>query len=278
MSANTDAATEITRASKSNLALAFVALSPERRRDISVFYAFCRLVDDIADDGTRPVAERQAALDAWKGSLAAATPDEPALAPAVRELIAKYRLPLEHFREIIAGVEMDLSGTNYETWEELRIYCHRVASVVGLVSIEIFGCKDAGCRQYALDLGLALQLTNIIRDVGEDYANGGRIYLPREDMERFGYGVAGLALGRHDGAFVQLMRFEARRARSFYESAEGALPAGERRTMVAAEIMRTIYKRLLKRMERDEFHVFTKRYRLNALEKALCIARVMLAR
>lgn len=268
-------AEKITRASKSNLALAFIALPRERRRDISVFYAFCRVIDDIADDGTRSAAERQQALDTWKLGLICETAHESPLAAAVRELIAKYSLPPTHFLEIIAGVEMDIAQTVYETWEELRVYCHRVASVVGLVSIEIFGYRDPGCIQYARELGLALQLTNILRDVGEDYANGGRIYLPRADMDRFGYNVAGLALGRHDEEFLALMSFEAERARGYYRAAEAALPAVDRRNMVAAEIMRTIYRRLLERMQRDGFRVFSKRYRLSKLEKSASIVSVL---
>ena len=269
-------AEEITRASKSNLALAFIALPRERRRDISVFYAFCRVIDDIADDPLPPVAERQRALDFWKESLAAPQPREPALAPVVRELIAKYRLPVEHFREIIAGCEMDLARVTYETWNDLRCYCHRVASVVGLVSIEIFGYRDSGCREYALDLGLALQLTNILRDVGQDYASDGRIYLPREEMERFGYPPEALAQRIRSPQFLALMEFQAARAHDFYRRARAALPPIDQRSMAAAEIMRTVYFKLLTRMERDGFRVFDRRYRLNKLEKTLCIARVLL--
>ncbi len=267
---------EITRASKSNLALAFIALPPERRRDISIFYAFCRVIDDIADDPHPPVADRQRALDLWRESLAAPQPREPALAPIVRELIAKYRLPVEHLREIIAGCEMDLTRVTYETWDDLRQYCHRVASVVGLVSIEIFGYRHPGCREYALDLGLALQLTNILRDVGQDFASDGRIYLPREEMARFGYTVEALAAQRRSPEFLALMQFQAARAHTLYRRARVSLPPTDQRSMAAAEIMRTVYFKLLTRMESDGFRVFEKRYRLNKLEKSLCIARVLL--
>ena len=266
-------AEQITRASKSNLALAFVALPPERRRDITTFYGFCRVVDDLADEPGLTVAERHAGLDGWKASLTAAQSGEPALAAEVRALIAKYRLPAEYFLEIILGCEMDVRGTTYETWADLRLYCHRVASVVGLVSIEIFGGTDPACRQYALDLGLALQLTNILRDVGEDFRNGGRIYLPRADLAECGYDADRLARGIHDAAFRRLMEFEAARARSFFAAAEAALPAAERRAMAAAEIMRAIYARLLGKMERGGFHVFTQRYRLSRWEKLVCMWR-----
>lgn len=265
-------AQEITRASNSNLALAFISLPRECRDDITVFYAWCRVVDDIADDPDVPRADRIAALDVWKRALREPTPDEPSLAPPVRALIAKYSLPAEHFHEIIAGVEMDLDGASYATWEDLRLYCYRVASAVGLVSIEIFGCREPASREYAIELGLALQLTNILRDVGEDWRNGGRIYLPREDLARFGYTADDLAAGRHNDAFLALMNFETERARAFYARAISLLPLADRRALVAAEIMRTIYSRLLDRMERDSFHVFTQRYRLSRIEKLAAIA------
>ncbi len=269
-------ATEITRASKSNLALAFIALPPERRHDISIFYAFCRVIDDIADDPAVPVVERQRALDLWKESVAAPHAHQPALAPVVRDLIAKYALPVAHFHEIIAGCEMDLARVSFDTWEELRGYCHRVASVVGLVSIEIFGYRDAGCRDYALELGLALQLTNIMRDVGHDYASDRRIYLPRAELARFGYTESDLAARRHTSEFTALMEFQAARAHALYHNATELLPPIDQRAMVAAEIMRTVYFNILTRMERDGFQVFEKRYRLSKFRKLLCILRVLL--
>ena len=266
----------ITRASKSNLALAFVSLPRERRDDITVFYAWCRVIDDIADDSGESVAHRRAALDSWKQALAQPVAGESALAAPVRALMAKYRLSDEHFLEIIAGVEMDLDEVTYATWNDLRLYCYRVASAVGLVSIEIFGYRDAGCKTYAVELGLALQLTNILRDVGQDFANGSRIYLPREDLARFGYTAEDLAARRHNDAFRALMRFEAERAIGFYRSAQAALPPIDRRAMVAAEIMRAVYRRLLDRMQRDGFRVFDRRYSLSRLEKIALIVTTTL--
>ena len=271
MSAAPADARAITRASKSNLALAFIALPRERRDDITVFYAWCRVIDDIADDPGQSVAQRRAALDLWKQALERPAAGESALAGPVRALLAKYRLGTEHFLEIIAGVEMDLDAVSYATWDDLRLYCYRVASAVGLVSIEIFGYRDPGCKIYAVELGLALQLTNILRDVGQDFANGGRIYLPGEDLARFGCTAADLAAGRRNDAFLALMRHETERALAFYRSASAALPPGDRRSMVAAEIMRAVYRRLLDRMVRDGFHVFTRRYSLSRLEKIALI-------
>lgn len=268
-------AEEITRASKSNLALAFIALPAERRADISVFYAFCRVVDDIADEEGIPPEQRRAGLDGWRRALAGPQSDDPPLASAVRALMQKYRLTPEHFLEIIAGCEMDLTGARYETWDDLRVYCYRVASAVGLVSIEIFGYTDARCREYAVDLGLALQVTNIIRDVGADWENGGRIYLPREEMARFAFSEDDLRAGRENDAFRALIAFQAERAESLYAKAVAELPPADQRSMGAAEIMRHVYHRLLDKMRRDGFHVLHKRYRLSKPAKLACIAKVL---
>jgi phytoene synthase len=231
-------AEKITRQSKSNLALAFISLGRERKRDITVFYAFCRVIDDIADSPELHVAEKQSGLAAWRQMLRVAVPGEPSLAGDMRGLIDKYSLSPGMLEEIIAGVEMDLNISRYATFDELRVYCYRVASAVGLVSIEIFGYRNPACKEYAIQLGLALQMTNIIRDVGKDLRNG-RIYLPQEDLTRFDYSEAELQ---------------------------------DRQSMVAAEIMASVYRGLLRRMELDKFRVFEKEYWLSKLEKAGRIA------
>jgi 15-cis-phytoene synthase len=264
-------AAKITRQSKSNLALAFISLGRERKRDITVFYAFCRVIDDIADSAQFDAVQKQGRLAAWREMLRRACADEPVLAREVRGLIDKYSLPIDILEEIIAGVEMDLSISRYSTFEELRVYCYRVASAVGLVSIEIFGYGNARCKEYALELGLALQMTNIIRDVGKDLRSG-RIYLPQEDLARFGYSEMELQDRQHNERFVRLMEFEAARAREFFSRAAEALPPEDRRAMVPAEIMSSIYRGLLRRMELDQFRVFEKEYRLSGLEKVGRIA------
>jgi len=264
-------AAKITRQSKSNLALAFISLGRERKRDITVFYAFCCVIDDIADSAQFDIAQKEIRLAAWREMLRGACADEPLLAREVRGLIDKYSLPIDILEEIIAGVEMDLSISRYATFEELRVYCYRVASAVGLVSIEIFGYRNARCKEYALELGLALQMTNIIRDVGKDLRSG-RIYLPQEDVARFGYSELELQDRQHNERFVGLMEFEAARAREFFSRAAAALPSEDRRAMVPAEIMSSIYRGLLRRMELDQFRVFEKEYRLSGLEKAGRIA------
>jgi phytoene synthase len=260
-------ATKITRASKSNLALAFVSLSAERRRDITTFYAFCRVIDDIADDSGLEVEEKRRRLNEWREWLRAPRPNESELAAELRALMSKYSLGPEMLEEIIAGVEMDLTIQRYATFQELRLYCYRVASAVGLVSIEIFGYRNPSCKDYAVQLGLALQTTNIIRDVGKDL-QAGRIYLPQEDLVRFAYSEEELLDRRYNDRFVQLMEFEADRARQFFARAAEVLPREDRRSMVAAEIMASIYRGLLRRMELDKFRIFEKEYKLNKLEKA----------
>jgi 15-cis-phytoene synthase len=268
-------AARITRDSKSNLALAFVALGRERRNDITIFYAFCRVIDDIADDAETSVEDKASALRAWRKWIREGAPDEPALAGDVRGLYAKYAITPPMLDEIIDGVEMDLGNVRYETFEALRLYCYRVASAVGLVSIEIFGYRNAACRDYAIQLGLALQVTNIIRDVGKDLGNG-RIYLPQEDLVRFGYSEADLRARIHDDAFVQLMDFEASRAEDFFSRAAALLPREDRRSMVAAEIMASVYHSLLRRMKADQFRVFEKEYRLSKIEKSGRVAGQLL--
>jgi phytoene synthase len=268
-------AAKITRQSKSNLALAFVSLGRERRQDITIFYAFCRVIDDIADDVDLVAEEKKRGLAKWREWLRSPTPGEPALALDLRSLIDKYSLSPGMLEEIVAGVEMDLSISRYATFDDLRVYCYRVASAVGLVSIEIFGYRNPVCKEYAIELGLALQMTNIIRDVEKDLQDG-RIYLPREDLARFEYSETELQDRRYNDRFVRLMEFEAARARQFFTRAAALLPREDRRSMVAAEIMGSVYRGLLRKMELDKFRVFEKEYRLNKLEKAGRIAAQLL--
>jgi phytoene synthase len=268
-------AAKITRNSKSNLALAFVALGRERRNDITIFYAFCRVIDDIADSAETSAHEKANALQAWRAWIRESAPGEPDLARDVRGLYAKYAIAPPMLEEIIDGVEMDLGRVRYQTFEDLRLYCYRVASAVGLVSIEIFGYRNAACRDYAVELGLALQMTNIIRDVGKDL-NDGRIYLPQEDLARFDYPEADLQARRYNDAFVRLMKFQAARAEEFFSRAAALLPREDRRSMVAAEIMASVYNTLLKRMKADRFRVFDKEYRLSKIEKGGRIAGQLL--
>ena len=274
-SAPPTSAASITRSSKSNFALAFLALPRERRVDLVTFYAFCRVIDDLADDPDATVAEKQPRLDAWRRALRGAFPGEPALAGEVRALMAKYMLPPELLEELVEGCAMDLTPARYETFEDLLRYCYRVASVVGLASIAIFGCRSPRAREYAVTLGYALQVTNILRDVAKDLANGGRIYLPQADLARFGVTPEDLAQRQGGPGFAALMAFEAARAEALYARARAEFPQEDRRALAPAEIMGGVYHRLLQKMRRDGFRVFEHSYRLNQLEKLAIAARVL---
>ncbi len=265
-------AKEITKKSQSNLAFAFFSLPRETRQDITTFYAFCRRVDDAADDPDVPLSERRNWLQGWRRWLVQAQPDEPAFASELRTLIVKYKIDQRLFEEILLGVEMDLHPVRFENFEALHGYCYRVASAVGLVSIEIFGYRNPQSKEYAHKLGVALQLTNIIRDVDKDLRNGGRIYLPLRELEMFGYSEEALRKRIYNNAFVRLMEFQAERAHSFFREARRSLPSEDRRSMVAAEGMRAIYHALLRRIEKDRFRLFEKAYRLNHLEKAIIMS------
>jgi phytoene synthase len=276
MSTSATLAEKITRKAGSNLALSFIALPADRRRDLTIFYAFCRVVDDIADEPGIAPEEKQRRLDEWKRAIDGHFDGEPELAWPLRQVLKTYGIDRALLHEIVAGVGMDVRGTRYDTFAQLHTYCYRVASAVGLVSIGIFGCKNPASRAYAIALGIALQLTNITRDVARDYANGRRIYLPSEDLVRFGYTEADLATRKHSESFAELMIFEADRAAHYFNEAALLLPADDRRALVAAEIMTRIYRRLLDVMRRDGFRVFEKNYALGRIAKTRIIAGVLL--
>lgn len=249
-------------AKSSNLAFALGSLPAARRRDAMVFYAFCREIDDIADEPGRTPEEKHLLLDAWKDGLRGNQP----IPEELQTIIIRHHLDRELLVQIVEGVEMDIEPRDFPTFNDLRKYCWHVASAVGLASIKLFGCTDPKSVRYAEDLGYALQITNILRDVGED-ASLGRIYLPVEDTERFGVDREQLRQGTATGRFREMMAFEAGRAREYYAGARQSLTAQDARALVPAETMREIYSRLLDRMEADGFHVMETRYRLSKLEK-----------
>ncbi len=273
------ASEQITRKSASNLALAFVLLPRERRDAMSALYAFCREVDDVADEETRPAPERQAELNRWRDDLGRACAGGSPELPVNRELqpyIRQYRLPQELFEELIRGVEMDLAIKRYETYPHLDEYCYRVASVVGLLSIEIFGYQNPACREYARHLGLALQLTNILRDVQVD-AGRGRIYLPLEALRRHGVAEGDILGGRFTRNYAALAAEVADVARRHYRQARELLPGEDRRSMLAAELMGAVYWRLLRKLESKEFDVFgPKPTRISKPQKLFLILRTWL--
>jgi len=266
----------ITRKSASNLALAFVLLPRAKREGMYALYALCRQVDDIADNEALPAEERRQRLAAWRADLRRACGAESphfALSRELQPVIRQYRLPFDQFDQLLAGVEMDLDVHRYQTCEDLELYCYRVASVVGLLSIEIFGYRDPACRDYAVFLGKALQLTNILRDVRTD-ALRGRIYLPLAELARCRVAPEEILRGEYSERFFDLAGGAARRARHFYQLARQTLPALDRRAMVAAELMGSVYWRLLRKLERRRFNVFGPQpIRLNKGQKILLLLR-----
>jgi phytoene synthase len=248
----------ITRKSASNLALAFILLPRAKRDAMSALYAFCREVDDVADDETVPAEKRREQLAEWRADVKRACENQPPQFPVNRELqpvIRQFNLRFELFDDLLKGCEMDLDIKRYENFEALEKYCHHVASVVGLLSIEIFGYKNPACRDYAVYLGKALQLTNILRDVKTDAARE-RIYLPQSELEKFGVTGDEILNSKYSDRYFALATSVAARARGFYQLAQKTLPAEDRRSMVAAEMMASVYWRLLRKMERGRFDVF----------------------
>lgn len=263
---------EITRRSSSNFYYAFMLLPAERRRALHAVYAFCRFIDDIADD--EPAGDAKALLKRWREEVDRVYAGAPtrAISRALADSARHFNIPREHFDEIITGVEMDLTRNRYATFDELRQYCYRVASAVGLICIEIFGYTNPAARDYAEKLGIACQLTNILRDVKED-AQRNRIYLPLDDLARFDVSEEEILHSVYNDNFVRLMQFEAARAQEFYREAEAALPAEDRSSLLTAEAMRMIYGALLDRIVRSNYRVLDRRHSLSAPLKLYLVGR-----
>ncbi len=266
----------ITRQSASNLALAFILLPSDRRASMAALYAFCREVDDVADELSRPLAERQASLDRWRDEIRTACHGGSPTFPVCQELLPAIRthhLPFQLFDELLQGVEADLHVQRYPTYQDLEQYCYRVASVVGLLSIRIFGYSHPASQDYAIYLGKALQLTNILRDVRND-AERGRIYLPQEELARHGAREDDLLQFRYTEPFAAAAAAVARRARHFYQLARQTLPPEDRSAMATAELMGSVYWQLLRKLETRRFHTLGPRpVRVGKLQKLALIAR-----
>jgi len=250
---------KLARATGSNFYYSFLLLPRAQRRAIKDVYAFCRLLDDVVDEdqaGRNPYAE----LQYWRGEIEACFRGCPTSEFGEKLLVSieEFDLPKQPFLDLIDGMEMDLKWHSYQSFADLREYCYRAASAVGLICIEIFGYESARTREYAVNLGLALQLTNILRDLKEDIARG-RIYLPLEDLERHGYSERDLRLNFYNAPFIELMKFEHARAVSYFEKAAATLPDVDRASMFAAEIMKAIYRELLDQIPAVQFDVFRNR-------------------
>jgi phytoene synthase len=269
----------ITRKSASNLALAFILLPREKRDAMSALYAFCREVDDVADEDSVPTEKRRAQLSEWRDDIRRACENQPpefVVNQEFQPIIRQFRLPFALFDELIKGCEMDLEKKRYENYEQLELYCHRVASVVGLLSIEIFGYQNPATRDYAVYLGQALQLTNILRDVKTDAARG-RIYLPQTELEKFNVRENEILASKYTANYRAFAASVAVRAKNFYRLARETLPAEDRQAMVAAELMGSVYWQLLKKLEANQFNVFgEKPVRVHKSQKLALIFRAWL--
>ncbi len=250
----------------------FSLLPRDERNAMHSVYAFCRYADDIIDEeslyDTEPgivepndrIARKRERLNWLRREVERCYRGEsrhPILAP-LSAVVKRFRIPRQYFLTLLDGMEMDLVRNRYQRFEDLREYCYSVASVVGLICVEIFGYQYEETKEYAVNLGIALQLTNILRDIEAD-ARRGRIYLPLEDLRAFGYTESDLLASRYNLPFIELMRYETRRAREYYGRARAALRPDERKTMFAAEIMDAIYYRMLEKIELNEFNVFGRR-------------------
>jgi 15-cis-phytoene synthase len=261
---------------QSNFFYSFIFLPKHKREAIMDVYRFCRSVDDIVDGvGEESSKGRarliaQAELEKWReelNNIYAGRPSIP-IAHRLERVLARFPMPREYFEEMINGCEMDLYRHHYETFADLYQYCYRVAVIAGLMCIEIFTYRSPRTRDYAINLGIALQLTNILRDLKED-AERGRIYLPREDLLRFGYSENDLQNQVINENFIELMRFECERARAYYQRADECLPREDRSTLTAAITMGKIYYRLLEKIEHINYDVFNHRIRLHRPERFL---------
>lgn len=258
---------EITRKAKSNLALAFVCLPKDRKRDMITFYAFCRVIDDLADDLDIPIEDRIAGLSEWQNGLKDGFNEPDELQSEIISLIKRYDISKQPFLDLIDGCSSDLDPQRFDTWEDLQNYTYRVASCVGMISTRIFGCTHPDSEKYAITLGHALQLTNILRDIDEDLRNGGRIYLPLDDLTRFGYSEEDLVARVHDDRFMAMMAYQSDRADQLYAEAVALIQPEDSKALKAAEAMRKIYQGVLKKMRNDNYQVFSQRYSLSKPKK-----------
>ena len=271
-----EACREITRREAKNFYYAFLTLPAAKRRAIYAAYAFCRHCDDSVDEETstdaklKALTDLQASLDStYSGN--ASSPVYVALA----DVAQKYVIPQDYFQEVILGVESDLVKDRFQNFEELKEYCYRVASVVGLICLQIFGYENDDAKEYAVDLGLAMQLTNIIRDVREDF-DMGRVYLPQDEMAGFGYTEEDLKNGVRNQAFHDLMEFQAQRAREYFDRGFKLLPYLSRRSRACPAVLGALYSKVLDRIEASDYDILESRVSLSKAEKIGITAKTWL--
>lgn len=275
LSLNLDGSKLITSRSRSSFSSSFFFLPPEKRLAIQRVYAFFRVIDDVVDEEADPFKQR-ALLDSWKKELIQAYSQESSV-PLLQELmqsIRRFSIPQDYFLELISGCEMDITKKRYQNFDELYEYCYRVASIVGLVCMKIFEYESPTSQESAIHLGLALQLTNIIRDVGVDLQKN-RIYLPEEDLQKFKVTETDLHKGEVNQAIIQLLNFQYDRAQTYYERGFSEFKKDSAKKLLAARMMGVVYRSLLEKIKRKNFPVLHKRVRLNPLEKSSILIRVL---
>jgi len=268
---------ELTKKSGSNFYYSFLFLPKARRNAMYTIYAFCKAVDSAVDEPP-PGSDPKEELRRWRAELEEVYGGSPTwpIMISLAHHVKRLSIPKAYFDELIKGVEMDLVTTRYRTFEELSLYCYRVASVVGLICLHVFGPTSAHAQDYAVDLGMAFQLTNILRDLGTD-AEQGRIYLPQEDLAQFRYSETDFLQRHNHQQLRELVHFEAKRARVYYDKAQAALDSlskSDRRALSVAEIMRAVYSRILERIDRPDHAVFGPRVRLSTSHRLALAAGV----
>lgn len=261
-------AKEISKKSKSSFYYAFNLLPAPKRDAMTTVYAFCRETDDIVDEGNSSFAEKETVLTNWRRELELAFNDDShySLMNRVASTIKQFNIPAEPFFELIKGMEMDLTIRRYQTFEQLKLYCYRVASTVGLMCIEIFGYKHKSAVEFAENLGIALQLTNILRDIKKD-AEKDRIYLPMEELKKFGYSEQELMNSVYNDNFIRLMEFQVARALEYFNKATAALNREDKGNMFAARAMQHIYFRILKNIIREKYDIYHKDVNISKVQK-----------
>ncbi|MDY0083369.1 MAG: presqualene diphosphate synthase HpnD [Ignavibacteriaceae bacterium] len=263
-----DSAKEISKKSKSSFYYAFNLLPEEKREAMNTVYAFCRKTDDIVDENLDSTDIKYEKLRKWRIEFEKSFSghSDYVLLNKLGTTISKFNIPLDPFFELIKGMEMDLQKDRYKSFDDLQLYCYRVASTVGLICIEIFGYKHSSTKQFAVDLGIALQLTNILRDISKDAKNG-RIYLPQEDLNKFNYSESDLLSFNYNNNFRELMIYESSRAKMYFDSATSHLNLEDKRTMFAARAMQHIYYKILEKIIDKDYDVYNNEIKVNKIEK-----------
>lgn len=263
-----ESAKEISKNSKSSFYYAFNLLPESKRDAMNVVYAFCRKTDDIVDETNDTQDVKYDKLRKWRREFERAFTghSESQLLNRLGKTISNFNIPLDPFFELIKGMEMDIQKDRYKSFDDLQLYCYRVASTVGLMCIEIFGYKNPSTKKFAVDLGIALQLTNILRDIGKDVEQG-RIYLPQEDLQRYNYSESEMMMKVYNDQFKDLMMYETGRAKRYFNSATSHLDLDDKKTMFAARAMQHIYYKMLEKIIAADYDVFNNNIKVSKFEK-----------